>query len=99
MATTLTRVAIDPVRGSATASRELNIQRLLNALGGPSELSTAEVAAAFDGLRRLVESLPLTTEEYCFAANWVASARQLWEQGEPGAARYQVDMVRKKFGL
>jgi len=99
MAETKTRTTIHPVRGYASTQHGLGIQGLLDALGDSSGLSRAEIAIAFDGLRRLVESLPLTTEEFCFAANWIASARQLWEQGEPGAARYQVDLVRKKFGL
>ena len=100
MAETKTRTMIHPARGSATAPRELNMQRLLNALGGPSELSTAEVAAAFDELCRLVESLALAKKDYCFAINWATSARQLWKQGELGAARlFQLDLVCKKFDL
>ena len=94
----MTRAAIDPVRRSAAAPRELSIRRLRAALGCPSAQSRVD-AAAFDKLRRLVESLPLDTEEFCFASNWVASAQQLWEKGERGAARYQIDIVRKKFAL
>jgi hypothetical protein len=55
------------------------------------------IAAEFDRLRNLVAALPLTTDEYCFAINWIASARECWTAGELGAARYQLDMVRKKL--
>lgn len=99
MAETKTRTTIHQVRGSASTQHGLGIQGLPDAPGDSSGRSRAESALAFDGLRRLVESLPLTTEEFGFATNWVESARQLWEQGEPGATRYQVDLVRKKFGL
>ncbi|MGO9206156.1 MAG: hypothetical protein ACLQBX_08230 [Candidatus Limnocylindrales bacterium] len=94
-----THVVNGPVHRSVAISRELGIQGLLDALESRSGLSRTEIAAAFAGLRRLMESLPLTTEEFGLATNWVESARQLWEQGEPGAARDQVDLVRKKFGL
>lgn len=59
----------------------------------PRELITAE----FDRLSDLVAALPLTTDEYCFAANWIAGARECWQAGDLGAARYQLEMVRKKL--
>jgi hypothetical protein len=50
-------------------------------------------------LHRLVESLPLTTDEFCFAHNWLCSAEQLWDKGDRHAARYQVNQIVKKLML
>src|SRR4051794_20676605 len=46
------------------------------------------VVVAFDRLGALIGGLPLTTDEFCFATNWLSSARQYWEAGELGAALY-----------
>jgi hypothetical protein len=64
-----------------------------------SEPSVAETALGFGRLHRLVESMPLTTDEFSFAHNWLCSAEQLWESGDRHAARYQVDQVVKKLML
>jgi hypothetical protein len=64
-----------------------------------SEPSVAETALGFRRLHRLVESMPLTTDEFSFAHNWLCSAEQLWEAGDRHAARYQVDQVAKKLML
>jgi hypothetical protein len=64
-----------------------------------SELSDAEAASGFRRLHRIVESLPLTTDEFCFAHNWLCSAEKLWESGDRHAARYQVNQVTKKLML
>ena len=55
------------------------------------------IAAEFDRLSNQVAALPLTTDEYCFAANWIAAARECWSAGNHGAARYQLEIVRKKL--
>ena len=55
------------------------------------------IAAEFGRLCDLVAALPLTTDEYCFAINWIAGARECWTAGDLGAARYQLEMVRKKL--
>src|SRR5690242_8220329 len=96
----VTDPAISSTRDRATeAGREFGVQALLDELADPSRSPSPAIAAGFDGLLRLAESLPLTTDEFGFAFNWITSARQLWERGEPGAARYQVDLVRKKLNL
>jgi hypothetical protein len=43
--------------------------------------------------------LPLTTDEFSFAHNWLTSAQHLWEAGDRHAASYQVDQVAKKLML
>jgi hypothetical protein len=55
------------------------------------------IAAEFGRLCDLVAALPLTTDEYCFAINWIAGARECWTAGDLGTARYQLEMVRKKL--
>jgi hypothetical protein len=42
-----------------------------------SEPSAAEITLGFRRLHRLVESLPLTTDEFSFVHNWLTSAQQL----------------------
>jgi hypothetical protein len=72
---------------------------ILLALFKRSELSVAEAALGFRKLHRLVESLPLTTDEFSFAHNWLCNAEHLWDAGEQNAARYQVNQVIKKLKL
>lgn len=59
----------------------------------------AKVEAEFDLLDARIDSLPLNTDEYGFAHNWVSNARELARKGECGAARYQVLQVCRKLGL
>jgi hypothetical protein len=75
------------------------IHELLSLLENPVHDSRPSIAAGFDWLMTVAQSLPLTTNEFGFASNWITSARQLWEQGEHGAARYQVKMVRRRLNL
>jgi hypothetical protein len=62
-----------------------------------SEPSVADITLGFKRLHRLVESLPLTTDEFSFVHNWLTSAQQLWERGDRHTARYQVGQVAKKL--
>ena len=55
------------------------------------------IAAEFDRLRVQAAALPLTTDEYCFAINWISGARECWLAGNHGGARYQLQIVRKKL--
>ncbi|MFL5240849.1 MAG: hypothetical protein ACJ8FY_01960 [Gemmataceae bacterium] len=64
-----------------------------------SNPSLAEIALVFRKLHHLVESLPLTTDQFCFGHNWLCSAEQLWESGDHHAARYQVNQLVKKLKL
>ena len=72
------------------------VQQLDEALRQPGATPREVIAAEFGRLGDLVAALPLTTDEYCFAANWIAGARECWAAGDVGAARYQLAMVRKK---
>ena len=72
---------------------------ILLALFKRSDISVAEATLGFRKLHRLVESLPLTTDEFCFAHNWLCSAEQLWDKGDRHAARFQVNQVVKKLML
>jgi hypothetical protein len=71
----------------------------LAGLTDPQSAAVAEIAREFKLLQWVVDALPLTSAEYCFALNWITSARQLWEQGDCGAARYQITLVIKKLNL
>jgi hypothetical protein len=75
------------------------VEQLNEALRYPATTPWTVIAAEFDRLSNLVAALPLMTDEYCFAINWIASARKYWTAGELGAARYQLAMVRKKLAL
>ncbi len=79
--------------------QELSTTKLLALLSVSHGASAAEVAHHFADVHRLLESLPLTSAEYCFAHNWLTSAQQLWEAGDYATARYQVGMVAKKLAL
>jgi hypothetical protein len=81
-----------------TVNQEITATILL-ALFRRSEVSVAEAALGFRKLHRLVESMPLTTDEFCFAHNWLCSAEQLWDNGDRHAACYQVNQVVKKLML
>jgi hypothetical protein len=74
------------------------LEQLDEALRQPGAIPQAVLAVEFDRLEELVGALPLTTDEYCFAANWVTSARRLWAEGEVGACRFQLGLVRKRLG-
>jgi hypothetical protein len=73
--------------------------KLLALLRYCGDARTAEVAAEFRSLHRLVACLPLTTEEFCFAHNWLTSAHDLWQAGDWAAACFQVNLVAKKLTL
>jgi hypothetical protein len=72
------------------ATPRSSLATLLALLHVPSESALAELAGQFESAHRLIESLPLTSAAYCFAQNWLTSARQLGEAGEYAAASYQV---------
>ena len=79
--------------------QELSTAKLLALLGDPKGASDAEVARHFAEVHRLIESLPLTSAEYCFAHNWLTSAQQLWEAGDLATAHYQVTAMARKLNL
>jgi hypothetical protein len=75
----------------------MSVEQLDEALRRPGATTRAEIAGEFGRLGDLVAALPLTTDEYCFAANWIAGAREYWSAGDRGAARYQLRMIGRKF--
>jgi hypothetical protein len=75
----------------------IGLEQLDEALRRPGATPRAVVAGEFDRLGALVAALPLTTDEYCFAANWIAGARDCWMAGDRGAARYQLRMIGRKL--
>jgi hypothetical protein len=83
---------------SLTSGRAFTANSFLAFLRRP-EPSLAETALGFRRLHRLVESMPLTTDEFSFVHNWLCSAEQLWEAGDRHAAHYQVNQVAKKLML
>ncbi len=56
-----------------------------------------EFAATIVATIRLIESLPLTTDLYTFARNWLVSADALATRGEYNTAIFQVRMLRRKL--
>lgn len=54
--------------------------------------------ADFEQVRRLLEALPLTTEEFGRALNRLANARRYLSSGEDGAARYELCLLRRSLG-
>lgn len=76
---------------------EMSVEQLDEALRQPGATPRAVIAAEFDRLAELVAALPLTTDEYCFAANWIAGARACWSAADVGAARYQLRMISRKL--
>jgi hypothetical protein len=64
-----------------------------------SDTSVADITFGFRRLHRLLESLPLTTDEFGFAHNWLTSAELLWQRGDRHAARYQINQVARKLML
>jgi hypothetical protein len=75
------------------------MMNLLAFLQQPGKAPATEVGSQFGHVHRLIESLPLTSGEYCFAHNWLSSGRKLWEAGEYATACYQVTAVAKKLNL
>jgi hypothetical protein len=85
-------------QGSAIAAMWMTgVEQLDEVLRHASTTPGAVIAADFNRLEELVAALPLTTDEYCFAINWIAGARECCSAGDLGAARYQLEMVRKKL--
>jgi hypothetical protein len=85
-------------RGLADAAMlATGLEQLDEALRHPDTTRHAVIAGEFARLGGLVAALPLTTDEYCFAINWIAGARECWTAGDVGAARYQLEMVRRKL--
>ena len=48
-------------------------------------------------LKMIVESLPLTTAEYCSALNHLTNAQNYSAQGEVGAALFELKLVIAKL--
>jgi hypothetical protein len=90
-------MTIQKQRFADAASLTTGVEELDEALRHPGATPREVMAAQFGRLSDLVAALPLTTDEYCFAANWIAAARECWAAGGAGAARYQLAMVRKKL--
>jgi hypothetical protein len=90
-------MAIEKQSYPDVAMLRAGLEQLDAALRRPSAIPHAVIAVEFDRLEELVAALPLMTDEYCFAANWIAGARECWAAGEGGAAGYQLEMVRKKL--
>jgi hypothetical protein len=84
---------------SVPSSQEIKPAKLLALLRQMPEPCPAVVTLEFQAMHRLVESLPLTSDEFCFAHNWLAAAQSLWQLGETNAAHYQVATVVRRLDL
>ena len=72
-----------------------NLQDFLKLPVAPD--SQRAIEEQFDLWSKVVDSLPLTLDDYVFARNWVCSAQRLWQQGESKAAAYQLRQVAKRL--
>lgn len=87
------------VRQTGPSTVEFHVRGLLDALRrSPSSLD-ASIDAGFGRLLRFAESLPLGSDELAFAHNWIVGALDLWVQGEPRAAMYQVKLACRKLQI
>ncbi len=75
----------------------IGLEQMDDLLRQPGATPRAVIAGEFGRLGDLVAALPVTTDEYCFATNWIGGARECWAAGDIGAARYQLQMVLKKL--
>jgi hypothetical protein len=75
------------------------VHDLLELLGTGPEASVARVASAFREFQKALDALPLPSEEFCFAHNWLNSAQKLWEGGDRPTAYYQLKLLVKKLAL
>jgi hypothetical protein len=81
------------------SDQEIKPAKLLALLRPTSQPCSAAVTLEFQAMHRLVESLPLTSEEFCFVHNWLTSAQNMWQDGDTNAARYQVAMIVRRLDL
>jgi hypothetical protein len=88
-----------PARTKLPGAQGKSIAKLLALLGLSAHASPAEVDWGFVALHRLAEALPLTSDEFCFAHNWLTSAQTCWEADDANTACYQLAAVVRKLGL
>jgi hypothetical protein len=60
-------------------------------------LPDGDPVADFEQLRRLLESLPLASGDYCVAVNRLTNAQNYLRSGEQGAARYELHMLLRSL--
>ena len=70
------------------------LQQLLAAI-----LARPAFDAEFARLSRLLEALPLSSEEFATAVNRLDNARHYLAAGEGGAARFELRLLRSLTGL
>lgn len=73
------------------------MQEVIQVLEGPPSPNT-EVEKIAE-LIRVVEALPISSALYCQAHGWLASAKELMNDGERKAAIYQVRLICRKLAL
>jgi hypothetical protein len=77
--------------------------KLLNAIGKDKKMETKqkepELARVEElaELKMVLESLPLTTEEYCWAINHLNNAQNYFNQGEVGAGLFEMRLIIGKL--
>src|SRR5262249_8272191 len=86
-----------PIPSFSLAIRSSRCQLASSTLAGFGVSEERTNAISFRRLHQLVEAMPLSSDEFSFAYNWLCSAEQLWEKRDRNAARYQVDQVAKKL--
>jgi hypothetical protein len=67
--------------------------QVLDGLLSPSPRS-ASLFTALSEIHRLLEALPLGTAEFGLAVNRISNAQSYLRSGEPGAARFELRLLR-----
>ena len=68
----------------------LAVERLLKEVA-----SERRPVTGFEQVRQVLEALPLSSEEHCVAGNRLANAQRYLHAGEPGAARFELRLLRR----
>jgi hypothetical protein len=81
---------------SITDSLRLSLCQALDDLLAQA-LSDEHPIAGIEQIGRMLEALPLGNAEFSLAVNRLANAQHYLQSGEPGAARYELHLLRQSL--
>jgi hypothetical protein len=87
-----------PLHVSISASLQVRFQEAIDSLLR-QVTRDADRSAALAQARAVLETLPLTTEEFGLAVNRLANAQRYFQSGERGAAWYELRLLRRSFEM
>jgi|GEM_PF-2325335 len=87
------------VRHAQPTSFELfaELPALLATAAQPDDSRASQIEARFKLCGRILDALPLASDEYLFARNWLTSAQNLWSRGDGHVARFQVLQILRRL--